>query len=412
MEEIETSQLLQQIRWLEDERRKDKAQIATLEERLAGQANDLAELSRRQQETDAAVKATQAAVAKTQRFDSVLEEYKNDLAAKMEWHDAELKKAARETERVRLLEIETLQRQLTEAKKELPRIAKLEDELPNRRAEEKRLGEIIQRFQPQLEALPQLVEERTRSVPYLEEGRRQDVKRLLAVEQEAVSHLKKIDMLAGRMQVLEDMLSKIPPRFEPISTRLIEHDKALDDLRSANFRVQQQVKAFENQVTQARDQIIDYTGIMNKLREQAMINQRADAELQQFQETLRMRVAELGEVERLFEERVKRQFEEFLGEFEKRWSKIPPALDERWHEHDRLHHDEDERLDQLETFPGSLGAHIADLTEQQEKIVQAIVTFATTLVDTHHSSLPQYSVPPARMPEDGIGLPTTLLDRR
>jgi DNA repair exonuclease SbcCD ATPase subunit len=412
MEEIETTQLLQQLRWLEDERRKDKAQIATLQERLTGQANDLAEIGRRQQEMDTALKAMQAAVAKTQKFDSMLEEYKNDLVAQMARRDADLKKASREAERVRLLEIETLQRQLVEIKKELPRIAKLEDELPNRRAEEKRLGEIIQRFQPQLEALPQLVEERTRSVPYLEEGRRQDVKRLLAVEQETVSHLKKIDVLAGRMQVLEDMLGKIPPRFEPISARLSEHDKVLDDLRSADFRVQQQVKAFESLVTQVRDQIVDYTAIMNKLREQALINQRADAELQQFQETLRMRVAELGEVERLFEERVKRQFEEFLGEFEKRWSKIPAAMDERWHEHDRAHHDQDERLEQLETFPGSLGANIADLTAQQEKIVQAIVTFATSLVDTNRSSLPQYSVPPARVPEDGVGLPTTMLDRR
>ena len=51
--------------------------------------------------------------------------------------------------------------------------------------------------------------------------------------------------------------------------------------------------------------MVDYTSVINKLREQALINQRAEAELSSFQETLRMRVAELGEVERLFEERVK-----------------------------------------------------------------------------------------------------------
>ena len=124
-----------------------------------------------------------------------------------------------------------------------------------------------------------------------------------------------------------------------------------------------------------------------------------------------MRMSELGEVERLFEERVKRQFEEFLAEFEKRWSKVPPMLDERWHEHDRLHHDQDDRLDQLETFPGALGADIAALREEQEKIIQALVSAVTGLVDTNRSSLPQVSVPPARMPEDGIGLPGTTIVR-
>lgn len=106
--------------------------------------------------------------------------------------------------------------------------------------------------------------------------------------------------------------------------------------RSADFRVAQQVKAFETQITQYREQVVEYTSVLNKLREQAQINQRAEHDLLAFQETLRQRTAELGEVERLFEERVKRQFEEFLGEFEKRWSKIPPRLEERWHEHELL----------------------------------------------------------------------------
>ncbi len=411
MDELETTQLSQLLKWLEDERRKDKAQIAVLQERLAGQSNELTDLSRRVQELDNALKATQSAVARAQKYDRVLDEYKTELAALMDRHDDELKKAARESERMRLLEIEALQRQFVEMKKELPRIAKIEDELPTRRAEEKRLGEMLQRLQPQIEAAAQLAEERTRGVPYLEEGRRQDVKRLLAAEQELINHLKKIDVVSGRLQVLEDGVSKIPPRFEPIHSRVGDHDKMLDDLRSADFRVQQQVKAFETALAQLREQVIDYTLVMNKLREQALINQRSDTELQQFQETLRMRVTELGEVERLFEERVKRQFEEFLAEFEKRWTKIPPMVDERWHEHDRLHHDQDDRLEQLETFPGSLGGDLAELREQQEKLIQALVTAVTSLIDTNRSSLPQYSVPPARMPEDGIGLPGTTIVR-
>ena len=136
---------------------------------------------------------------------------------------------------------------------------KIEDELPNRRAEEKRLGELVQRLQPQIDAAVQLAEERTRGVPYLEEGRRQDVKRLLVVEQESVNHLKKLDLLAGKLQVLEDALGKISPRFEPLAIRLSEHDKQLDDLRASDFRLQQQVKSFESMVNQLRDQVTDYT---------------------------------------------------------------------------------------------------------------------------------------------------------
>ena len=205
---------------------------------------------------------------------------------------------------------------------------------------------------------------------------------------------------------MEDAISKIPPRFEPLHLHLSEHDKALDDLRSIDFRTQQQVKTFEGALAQFKDQLFDYTTVMNKLREQAQINQRAEADLGAFQETLRMRAAELGEVERLFEERIKRQIEEFQSDFEKRWTKVPIKFDEHWQEHDRVHHVQDDRFDQLEAFPAPTKDAIAALRVEHEKVVQALVVAATSLVDTNRSSLPQFAVPPARMPDDGIGLPT------
>lgn len=409
MDELTVDQLTQMLRFLEEERRKDRAQLAVLQERLAGQSAELADLTRRLQELDAAQKSTQAEVAKAQRIEATLEEYKTELVAEMDRRDDDHKKTARDVDRVRLLEVESMQRQIAEVKKELLRLNAIENELPSRRAEEKRLSELIQRLVPQIEAATHLVEERTRGVPYLEEGRRQDVKRILALEQETTAQFKKFDAIFGKLQVLEDALSRIPPRFEPVLQRLSDHDKELQDLRSADFRVLQQVKAFEQLLTQYREQVTDYTAMMNRLREQAQINQRAEAELQQFQETLRQRTAELGEVERLFEERVKRQFEEFLGEFEKRWAKVPTRLEERWHEHDRLHNDLAKQLEKAEAASSPLEDQIAALRAEHERFLQAFVDAVTGLVDAGRSSLPQVSVPPAATPEDGIGLPAPML---
>jgi DNA repair exonuclease SbcCD ATPase subunit len=183
----------------------------------------------------------------------------------------------------------------------------------------------------------------------------------------------------------------------------------LQDLRSTDFRAQQQVKQFEQTLAQLREQVVDYTAIMSKLREQAQMNLRAENELQAFQDTLRQRAAELGEVERLFEERVKRQFEEFLGEFEKRWAKVPAKLDERWHEHDRLHNEMDKRLETNEAASEPLSEELAELRAEHEKFIQAFVNAVTSIVDPNRSSLPQVSVPPAHTPEDGVGLPTPML---
>ncbi len=411
MDDLSLGQLVQQLNWMEEERRKDKAQIATLQERLAGQALEITETSRRLQEMDNTLKASQGLMARLLNSDRILEEFKTDVIAMVNRLDDDRKKSERELERIRSLSMETLQRQINELKLEVPRLNKVEEELPTRRAEEKRLAEAIQRMQPQIEAAVQLVEERTRGVPYLEEGRRQDLKRLLGVEQESINHLKKLDLQAGKLQVLEDALGKVVLRFEPVATRLSDHDKQLDDLRSGDFRLQQQTKSFETTLNQLRDQVVDYTTVLNKLREQALINQRAETELNAFQETLRMRVAELSEVERLFEERVKKQFEDFLAEFEKRWGKLEPHIEARWHEHERYHRTEDERLQQAEDAPVLLQEQITTLRNDHDKFLEAFIEAVTSLVDTNQSTLPQYPVPPAQAPEDGMGLPTSMLDR-
>ena len=335
--ELETTQMTQLLKWLEEERRKDKTQIATLQERLAGQANEIAEQTRRLQDLDNSLKTLQIALSKAQQTDRVLEEFKADILALLDRREDDRKKGEREAERLRMLEAESLQRQLTEHKKELLRIGKLEGEMASRRAEEKRLGELIQRMQPQLDGVTQQIEERTRGVPYLEEGRRQDSRRLAAVEQEIVNQLKKIDALFGKLQVLEDNLSKTWSRFDPILAHLVVHDTALEDLRVGDFHVQQQVATFEADMAKFRSQIIDYNDIAAKLREQSQINIRAEAQLKELEELLRQRAAELAETERLLEERVKRQLDEHQAEAEKRWSKQLSKWDEHWHEHSRTH---------------------------------------------------------------------------
>ena len=97
---------------------------------------------------------------------------------------------------------------------------------------------------------------------------------------------------------------------------------------------------------------------------------------------------------------------------EKRWGKLEPHIEARWHEHERNHRAEEDRLERLEAAPAPLQEQIAVLRADHDKFLQAFIEAVTGLVDTNKSTLPQYPVPPAQAPEDGMGLPGTLLDNR
>ena len=414
--EFEMTQLQQIVTWLDAERKKDKAMLATLDERMQGLADLIEQQTRRAQGLENTLNATRTSLAKLAQIDRVLEEFKLDVQASIDRRDDERKKAEREAARLRALEIEDLNRAVAELKKELPRFARLEEDMGARRAEEKRLGDAFKQLALQGETATKQVEERTRGIPYLEEGRRQDNKRIVQLEGDNTDLRKRIESLAGRFAVLEDALSKIPAKFDGIAERLGAQDKAIEEIRVSHFRQQQQLKAWEEELVKFRAQMSDYADIVARLREQSMINQKAMAELTAFQESLRQRTAEIGEVERLFEERIKRTLEQNAAEDEKRWQKFVARSDERWQDHSQTHDRLDNRVGTLEQTEADLQADHDELKKGHgtlvDHIVGSSVTLAKTLNESRQSGLPSVSVPPATSPEDGRGIPDHTRKRR
>ncbi len=403
--ELELTQVSQLLAWLESERKKDKAQLATLDERIQGLAGETQQQAHRIQELDTTLAATKAMLSKLAQVDRILDEHKADIHALLERRDDERKKSEREAVRLRAVEIEELNRAIAEVKKELPRLGKIEDEMGARRAEEKRLGDQARQTALQVETAMKQLEERTRGIPYLEEGRRQDNKRISQLEGDSVEHSKRIESSTAKLQLLEDGLSKIATKIEPVYERFSAQDKAIEEMQVMEFRRQQQMKAWQEELTRFRAQMTDYGDVLARLREQAQINQKAAAELSAFQETLRQRAAEIAEVERLFEERVKRLLEQGQTEDEKRWQRYTTRVDERWHEHDRLNAEQVERIDQLETAQNSIMTAIDEARGKHEDLVRYLVAFGTGLAEARKSTLPNVSVPPATSPEDGRGIP-------
>ena len=403
--DMELTQVTQLLAWLEAERKKDKAMLATLEERIQGLVGETQQQARRIQELDTTLAATRAMLAKLTQVDRILDEYKAEIHALLERREEERKKGEREAARLRVIEIEELNRTIAEVKKELPRIGKVEDEMPTRRAEEKRLGDLTKQTTLQVDMALKQLEERTRGIPYLEEGRRQDNKRIVQLEGDTLGTSKRIEGMAAKLQLLEDGLSKIPTRIDPVYDRFAGQDKIIEEIRVLEFRRQQQMKAWEEELVRFRSQMTDYGDVLTRLREQAQINQKAATELTAFQETLRQRAAEIAEVERLFEDRVKRMLEEWQTEHEKRWQKFTTRMDERWQDHTRAHAEIAHRIEQLEAAQPPYKDAIEALRKKHEDLIHHLVEFGTSLAETRRSSLPNVSVPPASMPEDGRGIP-------
>lgn len=345
---MDLNQALQMLNWLENERVRDKQTISTLQERVAGQGNELTAQARRIQELETTLATVQATLAKALQFSDMLQQFKDDLIAEMDRRDEARQKAARETERLHKAEFEALGRAISEVRRELPRIKPLEDEMPMRRAEEHRLSEMLARLTQRLEDLSVRTEERVQSVVYLEEGRRQDVKRIAQLEEITAGHVKRLDALTSKQLLLEEAIQRIPPRIDEVHKRVADQDRLIEELRVNEFRRMQEMKGWIEEIEKRTAPIPDHIAAFQRLQEQAQLNQRYLDEIKGFKERLEGRQAEVAEAQRMAEERLKRQMEEFVTEQEKRWNRFSVESDEKWNAHERIHRPIPERLEALD----------------------------------------------------------------
>jgi len=140
---MDIQQLAQLVNWLDEEHRRDRAEIARLQQRIEAQSADVIEQARRIQELEGRLAGTQAHLGKFGQIEHSIQNTKLELTSMVERIEESRVQGQRELERSRLADREMLSREISEVRKELPRISRLEESIDIRAVEDNRLSELI-----------------------------------------------------------------------------------------------------------------------------------------------------------------------------------------------------------------------------------------------------------------------------
>jgi hypothetical protein len=329
MDPTQTSQML---KWLDEERRKDRATIAALQERLEGQAQTLARQEEQIAALQKAVAGLEILLTRVTEFTQAVEGVRKDMALMLDKGDEQRRKEQRETERARQLEVGAIKEEIARLTEDVRLIPRLTERVDVMQAEERRLNENLQRIDAALADLGKRTEDRLQAVVYLEEQRRADHQRITSLEAEMPELRRRIETFGARLPLIEESVQKQRTRIEEGLKLIQDFARVVDELQAADFRRNQEVKKWLGQAEEARAE-------MERLREERqrlLIGHRDVQEalkrLEAFQERLETRQNEATEMLRVSEERIKRQWEEWQGKQEKEWRNWQVASDERWRE--------------------------------------------------------------------------------
>jgi chromosome segregation ATPase len=349
---MDMDQLAKTVQWLDDERRKDKQEIAALQERLAGLATENAGLTRKLQQLESDLATSTAVLQRLAKIDEILDGYREEMTRQLDELEQRRTEAAREDERLRKVEREGLNKSFSELRKGIENNARLERESQARREEENRISRLVAELQNKVTEFNRFVDERARSAGVLEEGRRRDAKRITDLQTDLTDLRKRTDQNRGKLDVVEDVARRTEVRagelmvaeaerrslqtqwVETQALAQAERDRAWSELRDKTEAALKTLEGYGHRVDQ-------YAETNREIK-------RAADEFKQTVELLERRLTEAPEMQRLAEERFRQEWAAFLADDQKRWTTHMLLRDEQWREHDRLTAKEQERLEILE----------------------------------------------------------------
>ena len=217
---MDLTQLAQMVTWLDEEHRRDRAEIARLQQRIEAQSADIIEQARRVQELEGRLASTQAQLTRFNQVEQSIANTKSELVGLVERAYEERVAGQRELERARMSDREMLSREVSEVRRELPRIARLEESIQVRVVEDERLCELIMGVRNQIGGLAKEIEERTRQIPFLVEQRTSDTKRIAQLQQETVELFKRTEATAGRIPLLDELIRKTGQEIEKLPPQI------------------------------------------------------------------------------------------------------------------------------------------------------------------------------------------------
>ncbi|GAB4567407.1 MAG: hypothetical protein Kow0047_19560 [Anaerolineae bacterium] len=368
---LDTTQLSQMVTWLDEEHRKDRAEIARLQQLLESQATEIREQARRIQDLEGRLANTQAQLARFSQLEQAIQQLKNEVSAMIDRLEEELLRSEREAERARLSDREAMSRAISEIRKELPRFNRIDEELNVRKVEDQRLSEALLELRQQVTTLQKEVEDRTRNIPYILEQRSQDAKRLAQIQQETVELFKRTDAVAGRLPAMEasiQRLSKAVEQIAPVSVELRRAQESfIEQVKLAQVEQERQIRDFQDEMASYRDEVEAQKKLVQAAAEAAEIGRRAARTIEQFQEEIRRDQSQVAELQRLAEERLRKEVEIFREEIEKRWQRETLNLQQRWQEQAQVNQDLSARFPPIVRQLKELRQHVDQLWRLQEE---------------------------------------------
>lgn len=370
---MEPKQTAQMVSWLDEERRKDKALITKLEERVASQTTLAEEQARRIQALEGELTSLRTTALSVNLFDESVSRLRTEMNGMFEQlqqrntPDQDLKKV-RETMR------ESTAKAVDDLRQEV--MTRIERESQPRRAEEERLSRIAIELQNYADNLSKGLEEFQRSLTFLEEQRRQDSRRLSDVHSEVAEATKRTEGQQAKSELLEELSRRNERSLAELTSTVLEVKQQRQTwLEQETLANQEREKLMADALRRVEDSLKTFNKQTAAWTETHRTMKKQVDDFDRMADRVDRRLNELAEMQRLSEERFRHEWEEFQQEDQKRFRQFTLTNEEAWRGNEKFAKTVTEQLAGLAEQSEQLTSQLRFLTSLQHESLDGLVNY-------------------------------------
>lgn len=380
-------QLEKRVEWLDNERRSDKTNLASLQNRLTMLESENLNLRKQIKDLELLITKNANQIANVEKYDNRIDRLNIDLTKQIrdvnERAELNLNEAIKRTK----LEIDATRKSVAEIFHFTEELEPIRTELRTFKVEDTRLARLIEELKGKIQEVTRFDEDYRRSLNLLEENRRQEAKRLSDLQGEVASVRKRLEETRSRFDSFSDS-------FRTLDTRIIELQTFEKDRKQAQSVFIEKVNnslvekdrtfaAWEKRFAEIDKVNLNLNKQIDDLESARQAVSKALGNVDEVTQRFERRINEVSEFQRLNDERFRQEWTSFKSDDVKRWSNYMLTQEEQSRENAQQFKDLTAQLqelddlttsvrDQLEALSRSTSSHLRSILVAYQDSIQEI----------------------------------------
>lgn len=374
---MDNDQLEKRLQWLDDERRKDKTLLSSLEDRLLAVEGKLDSLQKKDKELDSDLTRLRTSVTKVDDFEVELSSIRVDRKKEIKDQEKLYKSWITDAKKLLTAQLHSLETQQKKILEDFKRVKELEKEMATRVEEESRVNAGLRDLDKSFSDVQKGFKEIEVAAKTIKVEREKDIKRSADIQGEISAVRKRMDEMRGFMDLVKSDYQKIKSRVQELEASRRELKKEQEDfLEEGALRQTEWDGIWKNRITRfdgIEKQAKDLDDQMTKLDTTHRDVKRMQDKLADLSALLNRRVNEITEMQRLADEKFRAEWNTFIADDQKRWTNHVISQKEQSKLQDRQVQDGQSRISVLEDGLQEIEDQLTQISSYSESQLQSLL---------------------------------------